>query len=569
MCFRNCCYGVIYPFFLALVFDAFAHFHAMTCLCRGCAAKGCTATEQRACGEWAGREKDRKAAGRCHWCLLSSAPSSSSFTASAPSSSSFTASAPPSVVPLDLFLPKAGEYFPLIGTPHGTVPRTRHASGPCWETQLGPIKNLVSDLHQRSMAHGWKLTYWSHEAMDATMKGVPEYRLQSCYFAIDPEYRAARTDLFRFWLMWRRGGVWLDLRGNVSDDPSGFGLESLVRPFDLENDALVPDFLLIYGGQHKEKFNNAYGEIINGFLMSVPGMAIWERVIWHICSMIESYPERWKANAVGTQSREVVDRSRSLYSADCDMTGREGVLCLGPLAMTAIVMPHLREHRIDKIHLSKTAGQCIGFESYRKFFNKKDWSKSQAELFWKDPRLAERHVHYSKLVSPIVDLEFAATPTPVFHPPPPQAPMPTPSTIELAAAPAPIFSPPPPEAPRPTPNTPERATAGANPLASQSTAQAAEASGARSSGQRQRPVVDSFSRSRSRRARCNSCRTADGKLTECKECTEHGCRQCGFWCTLCTRRGHRYFICGRCHNRAAFLTEIVRGKVWACRRCRP
>jgi hypothetical protein len=266
------------------------------CLCRGCAAQGCPGTELSICGWELGKQKFRKIAGRCHFCDVSSSPSSIS---SRPNPQLLLTASMQSIShALELFLPDDGEPFPIIATKNGFIPRTRHASGPCWEAHLGKIKDLVSDLQRRSAKHGWKLIYWSHEAMDATMQGVSDERLRCCYFAINVEYRAARTDLFRFWLMFTRGGVWLDLRGNVTDDPLGLGLESLVRNLNVANGYCVPEFLLIYGGQHKAKFNNEYGEILNGFLMSAPGLSIWQQVIDHICGMIESYPQRWKECAV-------------------------------------------------------------------------------------------------------------------------------------------------------------------------------------------------------------------------------------------------------------------------------
>ena len=565
---------IIYLFFVGSsflitgAFDAMAGVVVGKCLCRGCAAPYCYGTEVAACGYDLGRQKFRKAAGRCHYCDLPSSPSSSS---SCPQPHpSFTESTHPIACSLELFLPDAGEQFPLIATKNGVIPRTRHASGPCWDAHLGMIKDYVSDLQRRSAAHGWKLNYWSHEAMDATMQGVSDERLRRCFFAINVEYRAARADLFRFWLMLQRGGVWLDLRGNVSDDPGGFGLESLVRPFNIENGHLGPDFLLIYGGQHKQKFDNVYGEILNGFLMSAPGLSIWQAVIDRICGMIESYPQRWKDSAAVTQSHAVVDRSRQHYTADCEMAGREGVLCLGPLAMTAVIMPYLRQHRIDSLHLSKVVTQCIDFDSCHTLFKRGQWSKAQAVLFWKDPELAAQHRHYSSLCSPIVNLEFAAMPAPIFIPPPAEVPSSIPIAPGQAVAavnPIPVFFPPPFEAPIPIPITPVQAASDVNSIPLSSTAEAAEVSRTPSSTQQQQPVVDSFSRSRSRGARCNVCDNADCKLSVCMECGEHGCKSCSFWCTFCSRKGCKYFICGRCHDNNTFLIEVQRRKVWACRWC--
>ena len=111
--------------------------------------------------------------------------------------------------PLELFLPDDGEPFPIIATKNGFIPRIRHASGPCWEAHLGKIKDLVSDLQTRSAKHGWKLIYWSHEAMDATMREISDGKLRRCYFAVNIEYRVVRADLFRFWLMYKVACGWI------------------------------------------------------------------------------------------------------------------------------------------------------------------------------------------------------------------------------------------------------------------------------------------------------------------------------------------------------------------------
>jgi hypothetical protein len=512
------------------------------CLCTGCSGVDCTATTQSICGTTLGKQKFRKIAGRCHWCQLPSSPDDLSSRPHLPFSA--TASTQSILYPLDLFGPDGGERFPLIATKNGSIPRTRHASGPCWEAHLGPMKNVVSDLHKRSAPHGWNLIYWSHEAMDATMKGVADYRLRCCYFAINPEYRAARSDLFRFWLMFSRGGVWLDLRGNVSEDPSGLGLEALVKHLNLANGRLVPDFFLIYGGQHKEKFHNEYGEILNGFLMSAPGLPIWKQVIDYICGLIESYPQRWKDSAVVNQVHAVVDSTRQHYTADCVLSGREGVLCLGPLAMTRVIMPHLKKHDIVSVHLSKDIKKCIDFDSFPKISKKKgSWSKAQAKLFWKDPQLAAQHRHYSDLCGPIVNLAFAARLPPVFFPPPSAVPI----SIRVAAG---------------------QAVADGNSIPLLSTAEASAASRTLRSTNRVQSMVGSFSRSRSRGARCNLCQNSHRKLSVCVQCGDHGCKSCSFWCTLCSRKGRSYFICGRCHHSYTYLTEVQARKVWACRSCR-
>ena len=511
------------------------------CLCPGCAAVDCSATTESICGTTLGKQQFRKVAGRCHWCLLPSSPDSISSRPHSPFS--VTASTQSRSYALDLFGPDGGEQFPPIATQKSSIPRTRHASGPCWEAHLGMMKDVVSDLHKRSAAHGWNLIYWSHEAMDATMDVLVDDRLRRCYFAINPEYRAARTDLFRLWLMFTRGGVWLDLRGNVSDDSSGLGLEALVKHFNLANGEVVPDFLLIYDGQHKEKFHNSYGEILNGFLMSAPGLPIWQQVIHYVCNLIESYPQRWKDSAAVNQIHSVVDRTRQHYTADYVLSGREGVLCQGPLALTRVIMPYLLQHNIASVHLSSDIKNCIDFNSFPRILKKGAWSKQQAKLFWKDPRLAAQHKHYSSLCGPIVNLAFAARPPPVFFPPP------------LAV-------------PNPNPIAPCQAVANVNTIPLLSTAEASASSRTLRSTNRLQSMVGSSSLSRSRRARCNVCQNSRCKLSVCVQCGEHGCKSCSFWCTLCSRKRSSYFICGPCHRSYRYLIEVQARKVWVCRSCR-
>ena len=224
------------------------------------------------------------------------------------------------------------------------------------------------------------------------------------------------------------------------------------------------------------------------------------------------------------------------------MSGREGVLCLGPLAMTGVMMPYLRQHQIAPAHLSEPIKQCIDFNSFRAL-KQGEWSKAQAALFWKDPQLAAQHQHYTSLFGPIVDLEFAAMLAPVFYLPPPEVPI-------------------------PIPIAPCRASADVNPIPLHFTWEASAASRTRSSTNQSQPIVDSFSRSRSRGALCGVCLNTDCQLFVCMICGDHGCKSCSFWCTLCKKRGRRYFICGRCHHSDTFLTEVKTGKVWACFFCR-
>ena len=133
-------------------------------------------------------------------------------------------------------------------------------------------------------------------------------------------------------------------------------------------------FLLCYGGQHKDKFGGQHGEIINGFMMSAPGLAAWKGVWRHTAEMVRTYPERWRRSRKLGGSADVVDESLKYFTAPVVMTGREGVLCLGPLCMTKVMYTYLKQRGV--------LDECMP-ESFRDFWcwnsltpSQKSWAQA-------------------------------------------------------------------------------------------------------------------------------------------------------------------------------------------------
>ena len=257
------------------------------------------------------------------------------------------------------------------------IPKMRHVSGPCWEAELGEIKEFLTELHIKSQKHGWRLVYWSHEAMDTTMNSCSVMILRDAYFKINAEYRAARADLFRLYVLFLHGGVWLDLRGTPRDDPENIGLETIPRFFQNK----PPPLLFQNGGQHKHLFNNECGEIMNGFIMSIPSHPIFPTVCLLMIKMIDDYPRRWQIGvsmrqllSSGGTSAGVRDHSKKHYTEDCDMFGREGVLCLGALAMSK----GIHNFFTDNSALAKSVPK--NFENFWNFYIK-NYRNRQGRLF--------------------------------------------------------------------------------------------------------------------------------------------------------------------------------------------
>ena len=275
--------------------------------------------------------------------------------------------------PRTLFV-KDGVYYMDTEVEGLRIPKIRHAGGPDWETELGPIKELVENLHNKSQRHGWILRYWSHEAMDATMNACEILALRDAYFTIKQEYRAARCDLFRLYVLFLQGGLWLDLRCIPANDPGDIGLETIPNTYG----KALPTLLLSYAGHHRAMFENKHGEIINGFLMSVPSHEIWPKVWQLVIQMILSYPSRWRESAATHLKGK--DVSKKYYPINCDLVGREGVLCLGPLAMSQVVYPYLEQNNATSKCMPKS------FRGFWPLNALKHYATKQGQLFFKIQR---------------------------------------------------------------------------------------------------------------------------------------------------------------------------------------
>jgi len=373
---------------------------AMACECTGCSVPGCEGSTLKACGWPLGKRK--REAMRCHWC-----PAADDLGHRIPPCRArATPPANPDLVPLretpldkPLFLWHDGTTHTMPSTVAGySIPKVRHTSGPCWQAELGGIKEHIETLHRKSARFGWSLCYWSHEAMNEEIRSCGTEEVREAYFAINDEYKVARSDIFRPWVLHKHGGMWLDLRGAPAHDEGGIGLEGVNQHFK----GKPPPLVLCYGGQHREKFGGQHGEIISGFMMSAPGLPVWITVWKHTAEMVRTYPERWRKCRQPGGHEEVVDDSRTYFTAPVGMTGREGVLCLGPLAMSQVMYEYLMQREVLDECMPKSLRNFWSWNSLTPC--QKSWANVQGRLFYRNATDAAKHRHYSKLKTPIVAL---------------------------------------------------------------------------------------------------------------------------------------------------------------------
>ena len=135
---------------------------------------------------------------------------------------------------------------------------------------------------------GWTYKLYTNNDIESFIKENYGDAVLSYYHRIDPQYLAVKADLFRYLLLYKKGGVYHDLKIDFS------------IPFDqsLRND---DEYILSHwdnlpGDEHEgwglfnDKFKNIpRGELLMGFLMSKPGHPFLKNIIIEVLRKIDAY----------------------------------------------------------------------------------------------------------------------------------------------------------------------------------------------------------------------------------------------------------------------------------------
>ncbi|WP_170605162.1 glycosyltransferase family 32 protein [Ruegeria arenilitoris] len=221
------------------------------------------------------------------------------------------------------------------------------------------LKANVQNLEEQNP--DWEYRFYDDTEIEKYIqKYFPE--LLEYYQKIDHRYGAARADFFRYLVMYREGGAYLDIKSSASEP-----LSDLVQPSDRFILSHWPrSWPKIMLGQHPG-ISNPIGELQQWYIICAPGHPFLKAVINNVCNNIECY------NPV------VHDY------------GSWGVFNLtGPIAYTEAIYPILEDHphRLEADHLAVGLIYCaIGPENS---------TGGHQQLFTRR--------HYSKLNSPIVSV---------------------------------------------------------------------------------------------------------------------------------------------------------------------
>ena len=242
-----------------------------------------------------------------------------------------------------------------------TIPRTIHQTFP---TKGLPPALADSVAAMRALNPDWEYKLYDDAAIESFVERHYGRRMLTRYRSINPRYGAARADLFRYLLLYKEGGVYLDIKSTTRSP-----LTQMLRPDD--------QYLL-------SKWRNARGERFRGWgvyddLAHIPGGEFQQ---WFIVAS----PAHPLLRAVILS----VLRNLRVYSPARHGVGRLAVLrTTGPIAYTLSVTPLLSQHPHRVVESDKDLD--LEYTIFPKF-------KDHGQLF---------ATHYAAQEDPIVMLDGA------------------------------------------------------------------------------------------------------------------------------------------------------------------
>jgi inositol phosphorylceramide mannosyltransferase catalytic subunit len=209
---------------------------------------------------------------------------------------------------------------------------------------------------------GWTHCLYGDEDIEEFVREQYGSAVLSQYLRIDSRYGAARADLFRYLLIYKRGGVYLDIKSSASrplDDVVSADDRYLLSQW--QNGPGAPYQGI---GLHRALGHIPGGEYQQWFIVAAPGHPFLRQVILRVFENIDKY-------------------ARGHFGV-----GRKGVVAVtGPIAYTLAIHPLIGKYPCRRIDICADAG----FE-----YNVSGRQHEQT--------VAGAPVHYSRLRAPVVRL---------------------------------------------------------------------------------------------------------------------------------------------------------------------
>jgi mannosyltransferase OCH1-like enzyme len=170
------------------------------------------------------------------------------------------------------------------------------------------------------------------------------------YNKINPKYGACRADLFRYLLMYKEGGVYLDIKSAIK-----YPLNKIILPDD--------EYILSYWDHPIKK--------------SATGNSMGEYQQWHVICR----PKHPFLYAVINDVIKNIDN----YNIETDGVGKPGVLKVtGPIAYTKAIMPIVDKYNCRIVELNDYIGLIYNNlqQSHKNLFSKAHYSKISEPIIY-------------------------------------------------------------------------------------------------------------------------------------------------------------------------------------------
>ncbi|KKI20382.1 glycosyltransferase family 32 protein [Sphingomonas sp. Ag1] len=198
------------------------------------------------------------------------------------------------------------------------VPRHLHQTFPTMNVPENFGRQIAA---LRARNPDWNYTLYDNEAVENYIAAAYGQEVLALYHKINPGYGAARADLFRYLLMYREGGIYLDIKSGadrplneIVSNSAGFLLTQWTRGLGRETFGVHPELAHCPGGEYQQ-----------WQITTVRGHPFLRAVIEHVLNNIAHYSP-WRNGTGGNGTYRVT----------------------GPIAYTLAIQPllSLYDHRI-------------------------------------------------------------------------------------------------------------------------------------------------------------------------------------------------------------------------------
>lgn len=165
-----------------------------------------------------------------------------------------------------------------------SIPKIIHQT---FKTKDLPEDLLEARLHIQKLNPEWEMKLYDDKDIEQYVRTYYGEKVWDYFLRISPEYGAARADLFRYLVMYREGGVYLDIKS------------SLTRPLD---EVILPTdrILLAHWDNEEGEFHHRWGlykelrsipkgEILQWFIIATAGHPFLRQVILSVLYNIDHY----------------------------------------------------------------------------------------------------------------------------------------------------------------------------------------------------------------------------------------------------------------------------------------